>query len=263
MGMKRIRAVLRKEWAQLFKNRMVLLSLVFMPLLFTAIPLVILYTTRGAAGANLASEIPPQFARICSDELNAAECFQYYMISSFLLMFMITPLIIPVNIAAQAIVGEKNTHSLEPLLATPITTFELLAAKNLAAAVPAVLATWVGFGTFVIGAGMLATSRLIKVLLDPLWLLAVFLVGPLLAVLSVNFALIVSSRVNDPRVAEQLSAVVILPLLLLFFGQIGGLVIVNPQVVLLLAAIAAVLDAGLIYLAVQLFQREHILTRWR
>ena len=109
----------------------------------------------------------------------------------------------------------------------------------------------------------MATSGLIQALLDPLWLLAVFLVGPLLALLSVNFALIVSSRVNDPRVAEQLSAVVILPLLLLFVGQIGGLIIVNPQVVLLLAAITAVLDAGVIHLAVQLFQREHILTRWR
>jgi ABC-2 type transport system permease protein len=52
-----------------------------------------------------------------------------------------------------------------------------------------------------------------------MWLLAVILVGPLLAVLSVNFAIMVSSRVNDPRVAEQLSVVVIVPVLACSSGR--------------------------------------------
>ena len=51
-------------------------------------------------------------------------------------MFMLIPLFIPVNIAAYSIVGEKTTHSLEPLLATPISTGELLAGKNLASVIP-------------------------------------------------------------------------------------------------------------------------------
>jgi ABC-2 type transport system permease protein len=69
--------------------------------------------------------------------------------------------------------------------------------------------------------------------------------------------------VNDPRVAEQLSVVVILPLLALFFGQISGLIFINQQIVLLMAVILVVLDAIAVYLAVQLFQRETILTRWK
>ena len=73
----------------------------------------------------------------------------------------------------------------------------------------------------------------------------------------------VSSRVNDPRVAEQLSAVIILPLLALFFGQISGLLILNSSLILGIAAGLIVLDAALIYLAIRLFQRENILTRWK
>jgi ABC-2 type transport system permease protein len=179
-------------------------------------------------------------------------------------LFMLVPLIIPVNIASYSIVGEKTTRSLEPLLATPITTAELLIAKNLAAVIPAVAATLVGFLIFATGAGFLSGSSLVTAaLLDPMWLLAVLLVGPLLAVLSVNFAIMVSSRVNDPRVAEQLSVVVIVPILGLFFGQVSGLLIFNNTLVLIMALVLVVLDAIMIQVAIRLFQRETILTRWK
>jgi ABC-2 type transport system permease protein len=177
---------------------------------------------------------------------------------------MMMPLIIPVNIAAYSIVGEKTTRSLEPLLATPITTAELLTGKNLAAVIPAVAATWAGFLIYAIGASIIVQNRLvIEALLSPVWLAAVFLVGPLLAVLSVNFSIMVSSRVNDPRVAEQLSTVVILPLLGAFFGQIAGLFFVNSSLVIGTAIVLALIDILMVYLAVRLFQRENILTRWK
>jgi ABC-2 type transport system permease protein len=169
-----------------------------------------------------------------------------------------------VNIAAYSVVGEKTTHSLEPLLATPITTAELLIGKNLAAVIPAVIATYLGFAVFVVGARLISqTPKIISALLDPMWLIAVVVVGPLLAVLSVNFSVMVSSRVNDPRVAEQLSTVVILPVLALFFGQISGLFLLNRQIVLLIALIMVMIDGVMVYLAIRLFQRENILTRWK
>ena len=57
--------------------------------------------------------------------------------------------------------------------------------------------------------------------------------------------------------------VVILPLLGLFFGQIAGLFLINRQLISLFAVVIAALDALLIYLAIRLFQRETILTRWK
>ena len=262
--MDKIKTILRKEWAEVFKNRMVLFTIIFMPLMMTALPLIILYATRDASVGDFTSEMPPQFSQFCPENLTGGECFQLYMVTQFMLMFMMIPLIIPVNIAAYSIVGEKTTRSLEPLLATPITTAELLTAKNLSATIPAVLATWIGFIIFAIGAGIIASSRsLVLALLDPLWLIAIFVVGPLMAVLSVNFSIIVSSRVNDPRVAEQLSAVVILPLLLLFFGQISGFILLSRTLILIIAAALLAIDAAVINLTVRLFQRETILTRWK
>jgi ABC-2 type transport system permease protein len=262
--MQKIKTIIRKEWAEVFKNRMVVFTIIFLPLILTALPLIILYATRGSGVGGSSVELPAQISQLCKENLLPGECFQLYMVSQFMIMFMMIPLFIPVNIASYSIVGEKTTRSLEPLLATPITTGELLAGKNLASTIPAVLATWLGFGVFALGTFIIAGSpRLTAALLDPMWLLAIFLVGPLMALLSVNFSIMVSSRVNDPRVAEQLSAVVILPLLGLFFGQISGLFYLNSQLILGMAAVLVVVDIILIYLAVRLFDRETILTRWK
>jgi len=265
--MKKIWTLVRKEWAEVFKNRFVLFTVAFLPLLFTVLPLVILYFTGTYEGdigdAVTATDMPPQFAQTC-DDLNGAECMQYFIVSQFMLLFMMVPMIVPITFASYSIVGEKSTRTLEPLLATPITTFEILAGKGLAATIPAVLATWGSFLLYVIGAWILALSPSVLVkLVDPLWLMAIFIVGPLLAIAGVNIAVMISSRVRDPRVAEQISAVFVLPLIGLFIGQSTGLIFINQQIILWLAVGLLVLDAGLIAFATHIFQRETILTRWK
>jgi len=237
---------------------------IFFPLFMSVLPLIILYAMGGSSVNSASADIPAQFAQFCKASMTAGQCMQYYIVSEFLIMFMLIPLMIPVNIAAYSIVGEKTTRSLEPLLATPITTSELLTGKNLASVIPAILATWVGFGIFAIGSLIITGGgALAAALLDPMWLIAIFVAGPLMAVLSVNFSIMISSRVNDPRVAEQVSAVIILPLLILFFGQISGLFIMNSTLILILCLVLLFLDVLMVYLAVRLFQRETILTRWK
>lgn len=262
--MNKIKTIIHKEWKEVFKNRMVLFTVVFLPLFFTALPLIIIYATSSADMSGLDSGMPDQFSALCPPGLNGGECFQVFMVSQFMLMFMMMPLAIPIAISSYSIVGEKTTRSLEPLLATPITTTELLVGKSLAAAIPAVGATYAAYGLFVLGAYLLTQSTgFISALLDPRWLIAIFIVGPLMAVMAINVSLIVSSRVNDPRAAEQLSMVVIVPLLAVFFGQISGLFVVNRTLVSFAALVLLVLDFGLVYAAVQLFDRETILTRWK
>lgn len=262
--MHKIKTIIRKEWAEVFKKRMVLFTVIFLPLFLSVLPLIILYSMGGSAVSSATAELPAQFAQLCNPDMTPGQCMQYYVVSEFLIMFMLIPLFIPVNIAAYSIVGEKTTHSLEPLLATPITTGELLAGKNLASVIPAIIATWAGFAIFAVGTLLITGGgALAAALLNPMWLVAIFVAGPLMAVLSVNFSIMVSSRVNDPRVAEQLSAVVIIPLLLLFFGQIAGLFVLNSALILIMCAVLVLLDILMIYLAVRLFQRETILTRWK
>jgi len=96
-----------------------------------------------------------------------------------------------------------------------------------------------------------------------MWLLAIFVVGPLLALAAVCVAVMASSRTSEPRVAEQVSMLVMLPLMFVLIGQLAGLILLDTELVLYIAIGVAVVDAGLMAFAVNLFQRESILTRWR
>lgn len=264
--MNKVWTIVRKEWLEVFRNRLVIFTVAFLPLMLTAIPLVMLYTTGGAASAtagdSMAGQLPA--GAICPAGLSGSECFQVFLVGQFMMLFMLIPVAIPVTIAAYSVVGEKTTRSLEPLLATPITTLELLVGKCLAAAIPAVLATYAAYGIFALGSWLIVANKaLLSALLDARWLIAIFVVGPLMAVLAVTFALMVSSRTNDPRVAEQISMVIILPVLAGFFGQVAGLFVLNTQIITAVAVAMVAVDALMIYLATRVFRRETILTRWR
>jgi len=261
--MNKIQTILDKEWAEVFKNRVVLFTVLFMPLFFTALPLVVLYAMRTSPGNSDIMDMPPQFTRICGN-LTGAACTQYFTVNQFMLLFMMMPLAIPVAISAYSIVGEKTTHCLEPLLATPITTIELIVGKGLAAAIPAIGATWAGFAIFALGARFLVVNPAVfERIFSPMWLMAVIVVGPLMAVAAVAVSIIVSSRVSDPRTAEQISMVVIVPLLGVFLGQMGGLFLLDTRFILATAVVLVLVDIGLVYLGVGLFQRETILTQWK
>lgn len=267
MDFDKIRTIIGKEWAEVFKNRLVLFSVAFLPLIFIALPIITLEATAGIEAGTpeevtAEAEELPGYEAFCAD-FSAGDCVNAYMLNIYTLMFMILPVAIPVTIAAYSIVGEKTTRSLEPLLATPITTLELLAGKALAAIVPAVAATWISFFLYALAVRLIATEQLFAYLLQPMWLLAVFVVGPLLTLMSVSVAIMISSRVSDPRVAEQLSMVVIVPVIVGVVGQSVGLFLLNEQLVLIAGMVILLLDAVLVYFAVKVFQRERILTQWK
>ena len=84
----------------------------------------------------------PEWAGFSTNEVGVA-----FALQQFLITFLILPGYIPLAIASYSIVGEKQSRSLEAVLATPIRTTDLLAGKAIAALVPAILATWIAYGT--------------------------------------------------------------------------------------------------------------------
>lgn len=262
--MDRIKTLVDKEWAEAFKNKMVLGTLVFMPILFMILPLLQLALMRNIPASEL-KDVPPAIMAVCQlQNFTPSECMQGFLVNQFLLLFLLIPLAVPVTIASYSIVGEKSTRSLEPLLATPTSTTEIIVGKALASVVPAIGATWLAFVIFLIGARFFAASdRVYALFMNPMWFVAMLVVAPLFTVLSVNVAIIISSRVSDPRAAEQIGMVVMLPIMLIFFGAIFGVIPLNTTTMLLLGAVTLLADVGLVALGVKLFQREAILTQWK
>ena len=180
-----------------------------------------------------------------------------------LVLYMLAPLFIPLTIASYSIIGEKQLRTLEPLLATPIRTWELLAAKSIAAIIPGVLVGWVSYAAFLVLAGFIASPAIVRHALGPVWPVSFGILSPLFAVLAVALAVIASSRTNDPRAAQQLGAVIILPISALLSAQVFGFVRLDVSHAVMLTIATALADVVLLWLAVRLFDRETILTRWR
>lgn len=265
--MKHIRTIINKEWSEVFKNKLVLSVVLMLPILFAILPLVMLGVTSSTSMLDISPEeagLPPEmFSTLCQD-MNAGECTQVYMLNQFMLFFIMMPLIIPTTIAAYSVVGEKTTRSLEPLLATPTTTPELLAGKCFAAVIPAVAATFLSFLIFNIGILILGISAKVHAyVLSSTWLVGILLLGPILSIISAMFAIFVSSRVNDPRVAEQIASVMIVPFMGVFLASSFGAITLNVNSMVIAVIICAILAAGLLYLGTLIFDRENILTKWK
>jgi ABC-2 type transport system permease protein len=254
--------VLRREWYETIRNRLLLATILIPPVLLTVAPIVL----AGAVGERtlppeLATQIltqKPEWASLSPTELAGA-----FAVQQFLVFFLLMPAYIPLSIATFSIIGEKQARSLEPVLAAPIRTVELLAGKAIAALVPGLLAGWMTYIAFVALASLVYGPALFGVVTDGSWLAGVFLLGPAVGLSSVVAGVIVSARVNDPRVAQQVGGVVIVPIIVLVLAQATGTVLVGPTGYVVLALAVLVVALVGLRIGVRLFDREAILTRWR
>jgi len=265
MNFHAITILIRKEWSELYRNTMLLGTVLFMPLLFAGIPIITMWSMGdigSAIGDSMGALGGAMPQNLCGG-LSAGDCTLAVFLAQFNLMFMFIPIILPATILPYAIVGEKTQRSLEPLLATPISTLDLLLAKALAAIIPATLATWASFLIYAIASWFLLSNKAVfAILFQPYWLFAIFIIGPLLALLTADLALIVSARSTEPRAAQQVAGLIVLPLVLLLMGQMSGILLITPLFTLLMGLLVLILDIALTWMAVKAFDREAILTRW-
>lgn len=262
----KIRAIVEKEVADARKNKMIVISMALLPTLLVAMVLgtafFMLHIGPGTGEADLGEDeirmIPAELR-----DMDPLHAFLIMMNDQYMFYFLLIPMMMPVYIAAYSIVGEKETNSLEPLLATPISTWELLVGKSLAATLPAVILTWISFVVLIIGSYFIVPEAVFLAMIRPVWLVGMALLSPLLALLSVFSGVIVSSRINDPRAAQQITGIFVIPIIALSLVVLAGKIFLSVPMVLLAATITLALDCIVLYFAVKLFQRETILTRWK
>ena len=68
---------------------------------------------------------------------------------------------------------------------------------------------------------------------------------------------------NDPRSAQQIAVLLVLPLVIVLVGQIAGAFVITSTVLLLMSLALGAVWVLLILFSVALFERETILTRWK
>ena len=134
----RVAALLVKELAELLRNRAAIVPVLFLALVTIVLPFLITILVPMVAGEPLASD--PEFARAArrvglphTMPLSDEGAVQTFIFQQFMLLQLLIPVTGAMAFAGYSLIGEKQARTLEPLLATPITTTELLVANGLGA----------------------------------------------------------------------------------------------------------------------------------
>jgi ABC-2 type transport system permease protein len=267
--MKRCLALLEKELADLRQNPAVFMPAVLTGVFSIMLPFIVAIVVPQVTGERLSDSSDFEVAvEMYRNEpsvkgLDPEGAVQAWIFQQFLVLLVLTPVAGSMSVAAYSVIGEKQARTLEPLLATPLTTFELLAAKVLGSLVPAVLLTVTCFGIYVAGVVILAQPGVFRALFTPRALGIVFVLGPLAALAALQLAVCVSSRVNDARSAQQIGALVILPVAGLLVMQLTGSFMLTVPIIAFMALALAGINTALMLIGIALFDRESILTRWK
>jgi ABC-type Na+ efflux pump permease subunit len=184
---------------------------------------------------------------------------------SIIYIFVILATVLPSTIAAYSIVGEKVEKTLEPLLATPTTDNEILLGKSIASFVPPILSTWIGASIFMTLTDYFFINSGLGYYYFPNWNAGVMLLllAPLAAVLSIEVAVIASSRVSDVRGANQIAGLMFIPFVAVFFAAAEGIFSFSIGNLLIFSGVVLIADVILFFVSRSTFKREEILTKWK
>lgn len=232
---RRIRAIWRKELREYRRHRSVIVTMAIFPAIFLIQPLVVVFLAPGSAAAGLSQD--------------------------HLLLYMLgLPVLAAGTLAAYAIAGERQQGTLEPVLTTPVRPEELLVGKMLAVLAPAIFIAYAVFAAFLALVALFADPAVSAALLQGPDICAQLVFTPLLAAWASWVGIAISARSSDVRVAQQLSLLGNLPLVLLTSLIAFDAIEPTPSLAIGLGAILLVGDLFAWRIVTPLVDRERLVT---
>ncbi len=258
----RVKAVLWKDLLELRKNKGMIYSMLALPTVIVLVPL-------GIVRTYVRNPDDPNFRAIALyydftvDTANAARFLVDKVLADWFVLYLMMPIFVPILISSHAVAGEKEKRTLEPLLSSPVTPLELVIGKSLASLIPSVSVCLFAFAFLCIGVDAVAWPLAHTFILpNQMWTFGVFVIAPLFAFFGNGIAVLISARVGDSRLAQQLAGLFVLPLVGLAAGQFGGLLKAGSEYYALIGAVVLLLDIGILLSARRLFDRERLMSRW-
>ena len=261
--------VFRKDWLEVRRNWEIMAPILLIPLIFcVALPSMILLipeTSSSSNGLESLIRILPEAVKTEITGFNDNQVIAYLMLTFiFMPFFLLIPAMASSVIASDSFAGEKERKTIESLLATPLTDGELMVGKMLVAFVPSMIVTMLSFVVYTVLVDVLGFSLFGRFVLPTInWLLVILLLAPAISVTGIAVTVIVSARVKGFREAQQLSVLIIVPIMGLVVGQVLGILLLVPAVIVILFAIFVIVDIIILKIGLGMFEREEILSRIR
>jgi len=256
------KVMIYKDIKEVLVSSQMLLPMIIVPVVMAFIlPLVLVVGAKfGVTGLNgmdyMLKIVSSKFDNLTSSQLLIEIALNYM----FPVFFLLIPVMASSIIGASSFVGEKERKTMESLLYTPLSIRELFTSKVLGTAIPAYAVTLLSalvFGVVINIGGLLYFGRLIFPNIK--WLILLIWVVPAITLLAINFMVMISAKANTFQEAQQMSAFIIIPILLLLIGQMTGLFLLNNFILLAIGAGVYILDYFLMKNATKSFIPEKLI----
>jgi ABC-type Na+ efflux pump permease subunit len=248
--------IIRKELLEMRKTRRFLVRFFVAPSFILLYSLMSLGSISNRPHQDMAAITQPETV---AQELRAVEWFSRSR--AFLLLML--PMLYSAALVMQTMVIEKTAKTLEPLLVTPVKTYDLVLGKVLAALVFPLIAGYLYLAIYVLAGCLLDKhSEVLRFMLAPRLLVEAFLVMPVAAFANAALAMVVAVRSRDPKTGGLLSSLLTLPGMIIFGAQVALLEYLNQYILLVCVGGILVLAGAGVFFATEAFQREKVFERW-
>jgi ABC-type transport system involved in multi-copper enzyme maturation permease subunit len=232
---RRVGAIFHKELREFRRRRSLIVAAAIFPLVFLIQPLALVFLVPSDTAQHLSNE--------------------------HLLLYMLAiPILTSPMLSAGSVAGEREQGSLEPVLTTPIPGEEFLLAKALAALLPAITVAYAVYALFIGCVVGFAQPGVAGAILRVPDMIAQVLYTPLLAGCAIWIGIAVSTRFGDLRVAQQISLLCCLPLVLITSLVAFDVIQVTPGLAIACGAGLLAVDILGWRLVSPMFNRERLIT---
>jgi len=257
-----LKSMIIKDVKEISASNQTRLPMIILPAVFAfLLPLgLVVGAQYGISGINGMDNMLKIFAGNFANLNNSQIIIEIGLNYLFPVFFLMIPVMASSIIGASSFIGEKERKTMESLLYTPISIRDIFMAKVIGTAVPALLITLgsaIVFGIVIDIGGWFYFERLIFP--NTKWFILLLWVVPAITLLAITLMVIISAKANTFQDAQQMSILIILPIMLLLIGQITGIFLLNELILLILGAGVYLLDYLLMKNATKKFVPEKLI----
>lgn len=238
-------AVTKKDIRGVTLNKQVFAVLLIVPLALTIVlPSIFVLVTAFAPDA--ASDFQKILDMLPADNVARSQqqrIFGLILNNIMPVFFLMIPIMASSVMAASSFVGEKEKHTLETLLYSPLSLKQMFQAKILAGFSVGMMVSYISFAAMMLVLELevfLLTGK--AILPSSSWLAIMLLIAPAISIIAIAVTVRSSAKAQTIEEAQQRAVFLVFPILALLIGQFTGILLISAGLLWGVGAVLAALD---------------------
>ena len=256
------KAIIIKDIKEIFSSKQIYIPMIIVPIMFTIIiPTILMIGAKYNVNTMNGMDMMVKNLSPMLGDLTPSQQIIYVALNfMFPPLFLIIPLMCSSIIGASSIVGEKERKTLETILYTPIDVKDLLCSKVVAIFIPSYIITFISFILFGVVMNIGGMTYFDKLIFPNLsWTILLLWICPGITFLGLLLIVITSAKASNFQEAQQMSALIVVPIIFLVVGQASGLFLLNNLILIMVGIIVYIVDVLLFDKISKTFNIEKLL----